>query len=105
MITVNYAPSDPNSIHMNDGDISQFVIDTISTFHKLGKPNTLILIGQESIITQFRVAVKQQLIDNIDIIFHFNEERIPVYSNGRVEHWPTGFCDLFDTQLDILLDL
>ena len=106
MLIINYTPAKKDSHHCIDSHVNNFVKNWI-TYYKNVIPNEDITVdvGQQTIITEFRIAVKQNLIDANHIKFKFEDQLITIHDNGRLEDWPIGFCDILDKQLDILLDL
>jgi len=44
-------------------------------------------------IDSFRVAVKENRINSLDIVFKFEDELIVCNPFGKIGYWPNGFCD------------
>lgn len=90
-----------------DGQVEHFVEEMIE-YYKRGAPdgsnaNMILPVGQELVITAFRVAVKNKQLVPGDICVIFKGHFLPIDENGRFNHWPDGFCDVFDKLLDQLL--
>ncbi len=62
-------------------------------------------VGSELIITGIRVAIKQGKLNQNEVIFRFNGHNITADSRGRLSDWPNGFCNIWDSYLDKLLDI
>ena len=50
-----------------------------------------------------RIQIKNEKVSGYYMIY--NEQKIPIRSDGVVTYWPAGFFSLWDEQMDILLDL
>jgi hypothetical protein len=70
--------------------------------HQQGQLTT-IAAGNEMLIDQFRLAVLDEQISHEDIMFMYQGEQIKVDTYGKLAHWPTGMCDLQQTQLRRLI--
>jgi hypothetical protein len=64
-----------------------------------------LLVANELIITAFRVKVLSGEIPHTQIVFKFEDQIIKINKDGRLAHWPKGFCDHNDNYLDQLLNL
>jgi hypothetical protein len=105
MLIISYTPNDSSCRYMPDGEVQYFVQNIINYYKKISPEGLTVDVGQELIITEFRVAVKQKLIDHNEIIFKFDDQLIPINEAGRLSVFPDNFLSQFDRQLDILLDL
>lgn len=50
-----------------------------------------------------RIKVKNANVTGYHAIF--DGKKIDIQSNGEVHNWPVGFFDLFDSQLNTILDI
>ena len=75
-----------------DGMAESFVDDVINTRNKNAGDYELI-IGNDSVVTQFRLAVANNKIPHNELVFVCNNEEIPVNQYGDLRFWPTGFAD------------
>ena len=113
MLTIEYIPHRPaipphtNVITLVDGEIENWVNNRINHYlnnvHIFGREDLYLLVGQEMVITQFRVAVKQKLIPHTDIEIIFKDKTIHMDCEGRIDDWPDGFCDYWENMLIILM--
>ncbi len=111
MIKIHYIPSGytPHKLKaplIPDSEVEEFVDNIIHEFKQLSSDcvfDVVYYTAQESVITMFRVKVAEQVLGSGELCFMYEGEILPVVSNGRLEHWPTGFCSLNDNMLDRLL--
>lgn len=75
-----------------DGAARGFVDDIITTRNPHAGDYEIV-IGTDTIVTQFRLAVADRRIPHEDIVFVFNGENIPLNRYGDLNHWPIGFDD------------
>lgn len=60
-------------------------------------------VSNEIPIIRVRVAVNEGALSREDVLIVFRDmEQIPT-TNGRLHHWPDGFCDTFEKLLERLL--
>ena len=113
MLVLDYVPYRHNNqgqvtAFVPDSEIEPWVKETIKQYGewKQGPSNApfRLRIAQEMIITMFRVAVKEGLISSSEIELQFNGDVLRIDRFGRIENWPTGFCDYYDDFLNRLLD-
>lgn len=77
--------------------IHTFDYETEDTLHRI--------IASEIIISGIRVAIKQKRLDYNEVVFRFKKEDIYPTAKGRLQSWPSGFCDHWDNYLTELIDL
>ena len=100
MLILNYVPkrADYNTplIILPDGEIAEYVEKVIQEYlNNFNLNDTFTInIGSELIILQFRVAVKQKLIESKHLSLQFNSTPLLIDEHsGRLEQYPDGFCD------------
>lgn len=106
MLIIDYCPhrseDDESVVFLPDDEVKGYVEETINTFlHFNKKPATEVhyhvRIGNELIMTQFRVSIRQAIRENKmtsnDVEFRFDNEVLKLDKDGRIGVWPTGFCD------------
>lgn len=112
MLIIDYIPYRTNvygqvTAFLPDSEIEPWVLDTIDNYNNwMINPTEhpyQIRVAQEMIITMFRIAVKEKLISSTEIELRFNGDTLTIDRFGRIENWPTGFCDYQDGFLDRLL--
>lgn len=57
----------------------------------------------ENFIYVARIAIRENWYPDVEYEFQFNHQVIPHNQNGKLEHWPKGFCDKTDDYLQRLL--
>lgn len=55
------------------------------------------------VVDWIRVMIKEGLFDHKDIVFEYNGQILEADRNGRIEHWPLGFCDHTEKVLERLI--
>lgn len=96
MFTVIYDAD--NGFCLQDRKVEDYVMKTL-----IDNPNgAVIRVGSHLIINAFRVAVLTNQLAAADIKFEFNGQIITINDAGKLSHWPQGFCDIIDSQLDTL---
>lgn len=102
VLRVTYDPD--NGLALPDNKIAQYVSDVIRFF--ASNPEMIIppVVGSESIVQQFRIAVKKGMIPPERCVFIFQGAEISISTNGNLGWWPDGFCSVIDRQLNALTD-
>lgn len=92
MITLIYSKE---GIPINDFEIVNVVKSLIE---KAKKEDVIFNTSSETVITAFRLEVKQKNISYEDIIIEYHNslkiERILLDKNAKCDVYPNGFCDL-----------
>lgn len=63
-------------------------------------------VSTENVVIAARAMVKEQKLPIPRLIFtdqNGKSQELTIDQNGRIEHWPPGFCDLFDRMLEKLV--
>lgn len=50
-------------------------------------------VSSQNVVDWVRVMVKDGVIDWKDIKVYFRDQELLIDKNGRMNHWPHGFCD------------
>ena len=87
-----------------DGLIARYVDNLAENFEAYVKEKAPIFIGSELLITGIRVAVFEGRIPFDQVAFFYDRFAMYIDKDGRIDHWPRGFCDHNDKFLAILLD-
>lgn len=66
--------------------------------------NVLLRVSTTLPITRARVAVCEADLFCVDVAFEFQGELLHPDPDGRLAHWPRGFCDAEEDLLFRLLD-
>lgn len=67
--------------------------------------NVNMVVSNALLISEIRVFIHYGLLKNQDVMFIFENEHIPFDGDSHcLQYWPKGFCDIWDRQLDILVD-
>lgn len=114
MLIIDYVPhrlTESGNIvaFMPDSEVEPWVKET-SREYVQGKstrktPDYTVHIGQELILTCFRVIHKEQkLIPSSELQIRYNGVIIPIDDFGRLSDWPKGFCDYNDDFLNRILE-
>lgn len=61
-------------------------------------------IGSQLLFDHIRLLVKKGVLPVDELEVWFGDIKICVDKNGRIAHWPKGFCDYFANTLNELLD-
>lgn len=100
MIEITYDPKLGKSVP--DGKVQSwvetFISDALTHNVKACK------VGSELMIHAIRLAIKQGKLDHNDVVFVFEGEEIKSDKDGRMFHWPLGFCDHYESFLSKLLE-
>ena len=56
-------------------------------------------IGTGTMLNAIRLHVIRGNLSHEDVEFQFGEDTIYVNKEGRLDHWPDGFADIYDRQL------
>lgn len=60
-------------------------------------------VANESFITAVRVLIHEGVIAHTEVEFLFEGQKIRPDANGRIAHWPLGFCHVVEGFLIRLL--
>lgn len=116
MLIVNYRPNDEHTMTIADGGVASFVkavCDRFNAgecefFNKNENGDYELNISQSIIVHEFRLAVKNGLINKNVIAFGYEVSGssflLGMDRNGNLEWWPIGFCDITDNQMMKLAD-
>lgn len=87
-----------------DGEaVSDF--DTASRTLEFVKSNRIHWrVSTANVIHQVRALIALSVIKHTDVLFYFEERFYIAQYNGFQPGWPRGLADLFDVQLDMILD-
>lgn len=89
MLRVVYDPHD--GVHVADADVPNYV--QLIVFEYLQDFTNKVVVGQESIIDEFRIAVQNGDIQSDDIVFEYEGKEHFPNRFGNIVPWPKGFCD------------
>ena len=115
MLIVNYRPN-AYTFMLADGKVGPFVKDVCDAFNAEKYDNFTknengdyeLDISQSIIVHEFRLAVKNGLINKNVIAFGYEVSGssflLGMDKNGNLEWWPIGFCDITDAQMMKLAD-
>ena len=81
-----------------DEKISSYVKDRIVIAEKYS-PTLEIIVGSSLIIEEIRALIAEKTISNKDVTFIFKGEEIHSGTDGSLEYWPIGFCDIYSNIL------
>lgn len=90
MLTVEY--DSDSGFACCDGAVKEWVDKHIRLYNTVG--HTTLVIGTETLINGFRLAVLDDEISHNDIQFMHNGEVLTVNTYGVLPSYPAGFCDL-----------
>ncbi len=62
-----------------------------------------IKVSTDNFVTAVRALIHEKFIPHTDVEFLFKGTKLPPNKNGRLNHWPVGFCDLHEDLLSRLL--
>lgn len=99
MITIEYSK---NGKPTSDFNTESLVLDVIKEYLVSGK-DKYINVSNELIIEFFRISILEGKIDNELIRFLYNGEYIHPNEDGKIDHWPKGFCNHSLSALERLL--
>lgn len=74
-----------------DSMLLDYAEEVISSYMHGG--NNTITVGSSLIIDAMRVVLLRWRLSKDSVCFHFNGEKIYIKDNGRLSHYPEGFCD------------
>jgi len=100
MLTVEY--DSMNGIVCSDGMVEHQTNAELQIFRSWKKDRE-IMTTNFLMVTYLRVLVSRGDIKPDEIRFKFGDDIITCDKNGRLSHWPKGFCDMWDNYLDELL--
>ncbi len=69
----------------------------------LKSDDTYIKVSTDNFVTAVRALIHEQLISHKEVEFLFQGTKLQPTKNGRLNHWPVGFCDLSENLLSRLL--
>lgn len=95
MINVTYQKL--GGITCADGEVEGVAAAIIAT----GRDVT---VSSFLLINQIRILVKRGKWNCDNIIFLYENYKIRINEDGRLSHWPEGFCDIYDHILNELVD-
>jgi hypothetical protein len=95
MLTIEY--DSLTGIPVADGTCEQFVIDMIC------QGTTYFIAGSENIILATRTLIAEGVITHTDIQFKFKDKILCPNKDGRLDEYPTGFCDISEEWLKRLI--
>lgn len=72
-------------------------------FEDGSKDGMTIVVGQATLINEFRLRIAKGQLDNEAVELHINDLVIIPYKNGKLSDWPEGFCDLQTDQLEAIM--
>ncbi len=101
-IIVEYDGDSQFALLIRDGAVEEHVCEHIAHFNKHGRGKHLAYGSQEPFM-MWRVAIREGLIPSEDVEFMFDGEVVPHNSDGKINHWPTGLCNLTMKILERLL--
>ena len=102
MLILNYIPHGDKGILTPDGEVETTVREWLQRADDT-EVTTVIKVGHALPITCLRALVKEGVTSRDDCGIQFNGRDLPVNEDGRIDVWPTGFCDTEDGLLDRLL--
>lgn len=101
MIHVTY--QDRGGVAVEDGRVFGFVKQLMIDHNRHSHVN--VIVSSQLIISEIRVFIHYGLIDQKDVKILFKGEHIPFDGDSHcLSRWPKGFCDVWDEQLNILVD-
>lgn len=103
MLTVEYSEK---GVSMADADVQEYVDKTLEDYKAsslIGFKDTQVIVSNQIVIECFRLAIKQNKISSDKIVFVFEGKELFPRKDGRLDYWPTGFCDLYDSFLEKLV--
>jgi len=90
----------------SDNKIEEWLTDVITGFNKIKDvPEAIyyLYIASSTQTDILRLAVARKLISCDELEFQYKDETISVHTEGTLSHWPEGFSDFSDKQLEELL--
>lgn len=103
MIKVAYDPV--NGLVWPDAEIASVVSTFINEHKESPSVQFTIVVGSEMVIHEFRCNVATKVITPDEIEIQFNGNKLSMDQRGRIDHWPTGFCDVYNRQLGTLVNV
>lgn len=98
MLILDYSPDADGATILRDTEVEPYVISTIAKYTKWNESHPdqpfYVIVANEPIVQMFRVAVKEKMISSSQIEIRFNGQPLIIDEFGRLDPWPTGFCDL-----------
>lgn len=85
-----------NGTPVADGKAEKFALE-------LAQNETDFVVATDNLITATRALIYEGSISHESVCFVFQDRIIPTDKNGRISHWPNGFCDYLDNWLMRLL--
>lgn len=89
MLRVVYDPV--RGVHVADAEVPNYV--QLIVFEYLQDFTNKVVVGQEFIIDEFRLAVQNGDIQSDDIVFEYEGKEHFPNRFGTITPWPKGFCD------------
>jgi hypothetical protein len=69
----------------------------------LKSDDSYIKVSTDNFVTAVRALIHEKLIPHTEVEFLFKGTKLPPNKNGRLSHWPLGFCDVHEDLLSRLL--
>jgi hypothetical protein len=69
----------------------------------LQSDDSYIKVSTDNFVTAVRVLIHEKFIAHTEVEFLFKGTKLPPNKNGRLNHWPLGFCDTHEDLLSRLL--
>jgi hypothetical protein len=98
MLTVVYDPD--NGTAVPDAAVASWVDDVL---HMTVGSDLTVYVGSEAIVDEIRVRICRGEVSHTSIVFTYKDHMMLPDVNGRIQLWPTGFCDYSVDRLTALL--
>jgi hypothetical protein len=95
MITIEFSPSGIAA--------SDFEADTIAK-NILEAPDAIYNFSTANVILAVRAAVARSGVDNPNVEFLFEGQRLQLRKCAKLDHWPAGFIDHMEHWLCAIID-